>query len=43
MPKTIEHYKNRINILTARGYEMNHNIINKMERKIRKLQAIEGK
>lgn len=33
------HYENKINLLLARGETMNQKIINKCQRKLRKLQA----
>jgi hypothetical protein len=37
--RTIEHYQNRINLMTARGEVMNSKLIKKLQRKIRELQA----
>ena len=38
MQKSIEHYNNRISILEARDPVGNHNIINKLTRKIRNME-----
>lgn len=38
MQKSIEHYKNRINILEARDPVGNRNLINKLTRKVRQLE-----
>lgn len=34
-------YRYRINLLTARGEEMNHGIIQKLKRKLRRLECSE--
>lgn len=38
MQKSIQHYKNRISILEARDPVENHNIINKLTRKVRNME-----
>ena len=37
--RTIEHYRNRINLLRSRGEVMNEKLVKKLERKIRQLQT----
>jgi prefoldin subunit 5 len=40
IPRTIESYQNRINLLRSRSETMNEKLIKKLERRIRKIQEM---